>query len=107
MEVRFIVPLSQFYLNKNLHYLITLRDYLTARGHQLEKLSIHWVCSAIGCLYEQVSPEFIHDFLGRTCPMLKELDISGLSKVTAFSLQQFLDTKLSQVILMNFGRYDT
>jgi hypothetical protein len=43
---------------------MAIRDYLSARGHQLEKLSIHWVSSAIGCLYDQVSPEFVSDFLG-------------------------------------------
>lgn len=73
------------------------RDFISARGHSLKKLSIHWLCSAVGCLYEQISAEFVFDFLGRSCPMLTELDVSGLKNISAVSLQQLLDTKLAQV----------
>jgi hypothetical protein len=73
------------------------RDFISARGYSLKKLSIHWLCSAVGCLYEQISAEFVFDFLGRSCPMLTELDVSGLKNISAVSLQQLLDTKLAQV----------
>ena len=82
---------------KSQNFLPPLRDFISARGEQLEKLSIHWVCSAVGCLYEQVSAEFVFDFLGRSCPVLRELDVSGLKNISAMSLQQLLDTKLAQV----------
>ena len=76
---------------------LSLRDFISARGYSLDKLSIHWLCSAVGCVYEQVSAEFVFDFLGRSCPLLRELDVSGLKNVSALSLQQLLDTKLAQV----------
>jgi hypothetical protein len=78
------------------------RDFISARGHTLKKLSIHWLCSAVGCLYEQISAEFVFDFLGRSCPMLTELDVSGLKNISAVSLQQLLDTKLAQVRIPDF-----
>lgn len=77
--------------------LLSNRDFVSARGHSLKKLCIHWLCSAVGCLYEQISAEFVFDFLGRSCPVLTELDVSGLKNISALSLQQLLDTKLAQV----------
>jgi hypothetical protein len=44
-----------------------------------------------------VSADFIFDFLGRHCPVLRDIDVSGLKNVSALSLQQLLDTKLAQV----------
>ena len=91
------VPFIIYILLFHTIHSIPSRDFISARGEQLEKLSIHWLCSAVGCLYEQVSAEFIFDFLGRSCPLLRELDVSGLKNVSALSLQQLLDTKFAQV----------
>jgi hypothetical protein len=73
-----------------------LRDFISTRGHQLEKLGLHWMCSTTNCMFDQLTADFIFDFLPRTCPLLSELDICGQKNINAPSLQQFLDAKLSQ-----------
>ena len=77
-----------------------LREFIKARGHQLEKLALHWMCTSLSKSddpdYKQISTEFICDFLSYQCPKLTDLDVSGQKNVNAPSLQQFLDTKKTQ-----------
>jgi hypothetical protein len=76
---------------------MALRDFLEAKGGNLQKLCISWLCTASGSVHEQVSAEFLVDFLSRACPQLVELDICGLRNFNAANLLQFLDNKLAMV----------
>ena len=77
-----------------------LREFIKARGHQLEKLGLHWICTSPHRSddpdYKQLSTEFICDFLPYECPRLTDLDVSGQKNINVPSLLQLLDTKKTQ-----------
>jgi hypothetical protein len=79
---------------------MALRDFIEQRGTQLQKLCISWLCTTTGSVHEQVSVEFVSDFLAKSCPQLQELDICGLRNLYVANIQQFLDIKLSLVSIL-------
>lgn len=84
-----------------------MRAFLsTELGSRLEALHLAWVGtqSSTTGMVESSSPEkdpystdFFSDFLATTCPLLTELDVSGMKGANASSLQLYLDQRWRQV----------
>jgi len=79
-------------------------------GSRVEALYMAWVgtqSSSTGGMSESSSPEkdpystdFFSEFLATACPMLTELDVSGMKAATANSLQLYLDQRWRQVSIV-------
>ena len=83
-----------------------MRSFLsTELGSKLEALHIAWVgTQSSSSMSESSSPEkdpystdFFSEFLATACPLLTELDVSGMKAATSHSLQLYLDQRWRQV----------
>jgi len=75
----------------------SLKNLLDTIGSNLESLSIPWVeRKRPDGQSDSINSTFISEYLGRSCPKLKFLDISGLKMVNQTCLSQYIEFKISQ-----------
>jgi len=73
-----------------------LRSLLTNIGPTLRTLLIAWIQPVSGMTIIDLDISFL-DFLSRSCPVLENLDITGIKNMSITAILQLLDFKLYQV----------
>ena len=76
---------------------IYLKNFFNQIGSKLERVCVSWIGS-FGPVERQPSSDFILH-IGRVCPLLKEIDVTGLKYVTKEIIQQLIDFKESQAFM--------
>lgn len=75
----------------------SLKNLLDVIGSNLESLSIPWIeKKRFDGQADCINSNFMSEYLGRSCPKLKFLDISGLKMVNQPCLLQYIEFKTAQ-----------